>query len=227
MKKFILLCMTIMMIISGGNMTIFAEEAETNTVIEVFVSEDGSEIRNEKHLDDNGNVAYSLVYVNNGDLYTCYNSSTGEMIDVSTGELLATICEETYVDNANGIMLMSSSYGGVTIADRWTYSYSSRTKSTLYNATENMVKNAIYSFLTAKNAGALAASIISGIAKKIINTAIKNYGNTNAVVHYIQTRKYANRYVLSDFANIYEELDEDYTNLGVVGYDVRITQNNG
>lgn len=205
---------------------LFADEADHITVEENRV--DGDLITKETHFDSNNNIQYVLIFVENDELSTCFNSLTGEIVNIETGEVVAVVNDEENVIEDNATQTPRSyNYGGVTVADRWTYSYSSNSTITCYNGNVTIIFNSIRTVLENKGARQLARAVLLDIAESVLSTAYAIHGSNAEVVHRVQTRKYANRYVMSDFACIYEELDELYQNLGVTGYDQRITSNNG
>lgn len=226
-KKLLTLLVAFSLLLPNTTNKIVAEESTGNTKTDIneTILDNGLKIIVETV---NNKSSDKIVRLIDEELVLVYDTRTNLIINEKTNEIVATISEENIQEplKFQNSGIRSYSYGGITIADRWVYSYSTDSTISVANYTFQLVINSIIIYLVGKSANPIY-DVLAEIADKLIVSHISVYGNTNDLAYVIRTRRYANRYILSDFANIYEEVDASGSILAVSGYDVRITKDNG
>lgn len=196
---------------------------------ETYIS-DGSTIEITNYND------YQIITLEDDQCSLVYDSRTNIVYNQNTGELVAefgdievipvpAIFENIRDTSAD---LLSYTYMGVTIADRWVYSYSTRQSVKVYNATITLLVNTFKLAATKNSLKAAATTVLESIATNIILASLTIHGNSYTTAHYYDVvRRYANKNVLSDFANMIVEEDENNTTQGVTSYSSRLSANIG
>lgn len=220
MKKFLLMLISLFLVIevlSGGGL-VSAEE----------IKEDRLEVQ--EYIDSDTKERIRVVFYN--DISLKYYVDQGIMVDYYTGELLCISGPETIVYPNESFIFpneRTTNYHGVSIDDRWIFSYNTVSSKTVYNATVDLIIAVFYAAVS--NPGDfshMVRDLLQDYALLILARSLYIHGNNSTTAYFdLRTRHYGNRYILSDFACLYEELDESGNFLGVSSYSNRLTRSYG
>lgn len=153
-----------------------------------------------------------------------YNDLTGKVTN-SDGEVIAKITTQN--SNAELYALTASKptsiQHGMTVGSRWIYSYSQWSTVECYVQAQDELISAITSFFVSAGLtpliGSEAADAIGDAAGEFLAWLNRNGLDINENAFYVRSYVYGNRYILSNFAEIYQGYCTDYTPLNVITYD--------
>ena len=161
-----------------------------------------------------------------------FDHESGQVINLTTNEIVGIVESEVIVEQqfvGEPINLYSTNnevgfyyYRGIKIANHYVYSYTQRSTAKYHSLIEQEMK-------------AVLISLLNKILSKIINSKVDYVVNrllvifsalpaTNEYCSYVDVRRYADKNVLSSFANITEAIGPapQYEFIKIISYDTAI-----
>ena len=161
-----------------------------------------------------------------------FDHQSGQVINLTTNEIVGIVESEVIVEQqfvGEPINLYSTNneegfyyYRGIKIANHYVYSYTQRSTAKYHSLIEQEMK-------------AVLISLLNKILSKIINSKVDYVVNrllvifsalpaTNEYCSYVDVRRYADKNVLSSFANITEAIGPapQYEFINIMSYDTAI-----
>lgn len=164
-----------------------------------------------------------------------FDHQSGQVINLTTNEIVGIVESEVIVEQqfvGEPINLYSTNnnevgfyyYRGIKIANHYVYSYTQRSTAKYHSLIEQEMK-------------AVLISLLNKILSKIINSKVDYVVNrllvifsalpaTNEYCSYVDVRRYADKNVLSSFANITEAIGPapQYEFINIMSYDTAISR---
>ena len=164
-----------------------------------------------------------------------FDHESGQVINLTTNEIVGIVESEVIVEQqfvGEPINLYSTNnnevgfyyYRGIKIANHYVYSYTQRSTAKYHSLIEQEMK-------------AVLISLLNKILSKIINSKVDYVVNrllvifsalpaTNEYCSYVDVRRYADKNVLSSFANITEAIGPapQYEFINIMSYDTAISR---
>ena len=164
-----------------------------------------------------------------------FDHQSGQVINLTTNEIVGIVESEVIVERqfvGEPINLYSTNnnevgfyyYRGIKIANHYVYSYTQRSTAKYHSLIEQEMK-------------AVLISLLNKILSKIINSKVDYVVNrllvifsalpaTNEYCSYVDVRRYADKNVLSSFANITEAIGPapQYEFINIMSYDTAISR---
>ena len=214
MKKISIVLLSIVLVLSlFSPLTTFAKDNQEDTI----------QIKEEES---------TTTFTVDGTSYL-FDHQSGQVINLTTNEIVGIVESEVIVEQqfvGEPINLYSTNnnevgfyyYRGIKIANHYVYSYTQRSTAKYHSLIEQEMK-------------AVLISLLNKILSKIINSKVDYVVNrllvifsalpaTNEYCSYVDVRRYADKNVLSSFANITEAIGPapQYEFINIMSYDTAI-----
>ena len=216
MKKISIVLLSIVLVLSlFSPLTTFAKDNQEDTI----------QIKEEES---------TTTFTVDGTSYL-FDHQSGQVINLTTNEIVGIVESEVIVEQqfvGEPINLYSTNnnevgfyyYRGIKIANHYVYSYTQRSTAKYHSLIEQEMK-------------AVLISLLNKILSKIINSKVDYVVNrllvifsalpaTNEYCSYVDVRRYADKNVLSSFANITEAIGPapQYEFIKIISYDIAISR---
>ena len=163
-----------------------------------------------------------------------FDHQSGQVINLTTNEIVGIVESEVIVEQqfvGEPINLYSTNnevgfyyYRGIKIANHYVYSYTQRSTAKYHSLIEQEMKAVLISLLNK-----ILSKIINSKVDYVVNRLLVIYSAlpaTNEYCSYVDVRRYADKNVLSSFANITEAIGPapQYEFINIMSYDTAISR---
>ena len=162
-----------------------------------------------------------------------FDHQSGQVINLTTNEIVGIVESEVIVEQqfvGEPINLYSTNnnevgfyyYRGIKIANHYVYSYTQRSTAKYHSLIEQEMKAVLISLLNK-----ILSKIINSKVDYVVNRLLVIFSTlpaTNEYCSYVDVRRYADKNVLSSFANITEAIGPapQYEFINIMSYDTAI-----
>ena len=164
-----------------------------------------------------------------------FDHQSGQVINLTTNEIVGIVESEVIVEQqfvGEPINLYSTNnnevgfyyYRGIKIANHYVYSYTQRSTAKYHSLIEQEMKAVLISLLNK-----ILSKIINSKVDYVVNRLLVIFSTlpaTNEYCSYVDVRRYADKNVLSSFANITEAIGPapQYEFINIMSYDTAISR---
>ena len=164
-----------------------------------------------------------------------FDHQSGQVINLTTNEIVGIVESEVIVEQqfvGEPINLYSTNnnevgfyyYRGIKIANHYVYSYTQRSTAKYHSLIEQEMKAVLISLLNK-----ILSKIINSKVDYVVNRLLVIFSTlpaTNEYCSYVDVRRYADKNVLSSFANITEAIGPapQYEFIKIISYDTAISR---
>ena len=164
-----------------------------------------------------------------------FDHQSGQVINLTTNEIVGIVESEVIVEQqfvGEPINLYSTNnnevgfyyYRGIKIANHYVYSYTQRSTAKYHSLIEQEMKAVLISLLNK-----ILSKIINSNVDYVVNRLLVIFSAlpaTNEYCSYVDVRRYADKNVLSSFANITEAIGPapQYEFINIMSYDTAISR---